>query len=72
MDKSETPHPSTEAVHAYLEGLRQSGAVNMWGSVPYLEQAFDMTRAEAKDALLAWIESHRKEPSSFNQEKRHD
>lgn len=59
--KQPAGRPSTEAVHAYLEGLRRSGAVNMWGSVPYLEEAFDMSRAEARDALIAWIESHRRE-----------
>lgn len=43
--------------HDYLCQLRDSGAVNMWGASPYLEQQFQLSRAEAKDVLLAWIKA---------------
>ena len=52
---------STEDINAYLCGLRDSGAINMFGAVPYLEDTFDMTRAEAKAALFAWMDSFKRE-----------
>lgn len=52
--------PTTQEVHEYLIGLRDSGVTNMWGAAPYLEAAFDMSRQEAKAALLNWIDNMRK------------
>jgi hypothetical protein len=52
--------PTTQEIHDYLIDLRDSSEVNMWGAVPYLEARFDMSKAEAKVALFAWM-------ASFNQ-----
>ena len=52
--------PTTEDVFAYLVALRDSGRVNMWGAVPYLEERFGMSKAEAKAALFAWMDSFKK------------
>jgi hypothetical protein len=41
----------------YLVELRDSGETNMWGAAPYLEREFGLTRHEAKDILIKWIES---------------
>lgn len=41
----------------YLVELRDSGVTNMWGAAPYLEHQFGLSRQEAKDILIAWIES---------------
>ena len=41
----------------YLVELRDSGETNMWGAAPYLEREFGLTRREAKDILIKWIES---------------
>jgi len=41
----------------YLMALRDSGVTNMWGAGPYLEAAFNMTRAEANIVLIEWIKS---------------
>ena len=41
----------------YLVELRDSGVTNMWGAAPYLEQEFGLSRQEARDVLIAWIES---------------
>lgn len=49
--------PKTEDVFAYLVLLRDSGEVNMWGAIPYLEMRFRMNQAEAKAALFAWMDS---------------
>ena len=52
---------STEDINAYLIALRDTGVTNMWGAVPYLEEAFDMSRSEAKAALFAWMDSFKRE-----------
>ena len=52
---------STEDINAYLIALRDTGVTNMFGAVPYLEEAFDMSRSEAKAALFAWMDSFKKE-----------
>lgn len=44
-----------EEISKYLSDLRESGVVNMWGAVPYLQEEFDMTHRDAKEALLEWI-----------------
>ena len=44
-----------QKINAYLTALRDSGKVNMMGATPYLQRDFGMTRYEARDALLHWI-----------------
>ena len=41
----------------YLNTLRDSGVTNMFGAAPYLQEAFDLSRNEAKEILLAWMNS---------------
>ena len=48
--------PSKPEINEYLIELRDSGEVNMWGASPYLQAHFGMTHAEAKRALLEWID----------------
>ncbi len=43
----------------YLVTLRDSGVTNMWGANSYLIQQFGMTRSEAKQVLVKWIQSFR-------------
>ena len=43
----------------YLEQLRKSGVTNMFGAGPYLQQEFGLTRQDARDILLKWMESYR-------------
>lgn len=71
-----TPQPAPEVTRAkgdaamadnkkyfdYLEELRESGAVNMSGAVPYLQRqfpelGFDINRA--RSILLEWMEANR-------------
>jgi hypothetical protein len=49
----------TKEHYDYLIALRDSGVTNMWVAVPYLEDRFDLTRKEAKDILIEWIETFR-------------
>ena len=46
----------TQEHHDYLIELRDSGAINMWGATPYIEEYFGIQRSEAKAILLEWIE----------------
>lgn len=41
----------------FLENLRDSGVTNMWGASPYLKDRFNLTKTEASDILMAWIDS---------------
>lgn len=42
----------------YLEELRKSGATNMYGAVPYLQEAFDLEYEEAKRILVDWMQNY--------------
>ena len=44
--------------YGYLEQLRQSGATNMFGATPYLRNAFQLDRHEARDILVSWMENY--------------
>lgn len=42
----------------FLDVLRESGATNMFGSVPYLQEAFpELTKGEAKSIFVYWMRS---------------
>ena len=46
-----------KAVFDYLVYLRDSGATNMFGAVPYIEQEFGFDQQKAKAWLVYWMES---------------
>ena len=50
----------------FLNRLRESGATNMFGAAPYLEEAFDLDRREAKAALMAWMQWVDENPSNLD------
>ena len=42
----------------YLDGLRESGATNMFGAAPYLQREFpNLTRAESRTIVSYWMKS---------------
>jgi hypothetical protein len=51
----------TEQINTYLNALRESGRINMFGATPYLMDRFDLTRKQASIALIAWMESYKQE-----------
>jgi len=51
--------PTKQEIHEFLLELRDSGETNMFGASPYLMEEFGMTRYQAKDALLEWMQSFR-------------
>ena len=44
--------------YVYLEKLRQSGETNMFGSAPYLREAFGLGRREAIKILSSWMDNY--------------
>lgn len=57
MDQTPRPAHVTDEVLKYLDDLRETGCLNMFGAAPYLEQDFDFDRGQAKTALLYWMET---------------
>jgi len=45
----------------FLDGLRDSGVVNMFGAAPYLEENFFIGVRLARKVLQAWMETYGKE-----------
>ena len=39
----------------YLNTLRKSGITNMFGAGPYLQDTFDLQKAEARKILANWM-----------------
>jgi len=46
-----------EEYFIYLDNIRESGAINMFGAAPYLQDAFGLSRYDAKDILLEWMDT---------------
>ena len=42
-------------VFLYLDRLRESGIVNMFGAGVYVEDVFDLRKFEAKGLLIKWM-----------------
>jgi hypothetical protein len=49
-----TPTATTEHLE-YLDALRDSGATNMFGAAPYLQEEFALSKAEARSILGEWM-----------------
>lgn len=41
----------------FLDNLRDSGRINMFGAAPYLQQAFGLDKREARQVLREWMDS---------------
>lgn len=44
-----------EKYYNYLNELRETGLVNMFGAAIYLENDFGLSHEKAKEILLKWI-----------------
>ena len=58
MSQAEYPNVTVneEDAKAFLNDLRDSSEINMFGAVPHLELEFDMAHNEAKAVLMWWME----------------
>lgn len=41
----------------FLDNLRESGVTNMFGAAPYVEEAFDLGKADAREVTSYWMGS---------------
>ena len=58
--------PKTTNVYwLYLEELRRSGEINMYGATPYLMTRFNLSRTEAKEILSDWMRNYN--PEDYNE-----
>jgi predicted RNA-binding Zn-ribbon protein involved in translation (DUF1610 family) len=47
---------SQEEISSYLNDLRASGVTNMFGAGAYIERDFNLSKQEAREALVYWME----------------
>lgn len=52
---AQRPEVCSEEMLVYLDELRESGKTNMFGAGPFLEKEFILTKREARDVLLYWM-----------------
>jgi hypothetical protein len=46
-----------ESVFKFLDDLRESGAVNMFGAGQFVQEAFDVDRREARTLVGEWMDT---------------
>lgn len=66
IEKIEEVKEPFEEEFQFLERLRKSGAVNMWGATPYLAKAFKLPTSKAGDILSEWIERYDELNKKYN------
>jgi len=44
-----------DRVFVFLDRLRESGIVNMYGAGPYVEEFFDLKRCGAGELVIKWM-----------------
>ena len=49
----------TLSQYDFLDDLRDSGVTNMFGAAPYLMEAFELNKSEAKGILIDWIKQNK-------------
>lgn len=42
----------------FLEDLKESGQINMFGAAPVLQEAFGLNKYEARAVLADWMKSY--------------
>lgn len=54
-DNEKAPTILTQEHIDFLDALRASGVVNMFGARPYLVEVFDLDQKTAKEILITWM-----------------
>lgn len=57
MESKITITESEKEMFDYLNGLRESGAVNMFGARPYLAEQFELSKSESSYVLQKWMKN---------------
>ena len=55
----EEPRPEfvTDEHLRFLDELRESGEINLFGAAPYLSNIFDLSEQEARKTLTYWMQT---------------
>ena len=51
----EISNDEKENIFDYLEDLRDSGQINMFGASPYIVEAFGLNKYQAREILSEWM-----------------
>ena len=51
----------------FLDALRESGEMNMFGAVGYIERVFGMPRSIAKNIFYQWTETYKRPENVYPQ-----
>lgn len=57
---------TTNKYWIFLENLRRSGQVNMFGATPFLVESFDIDSHEARRILSDWMQNYN--PDDYEEE----
>ena len=52
-----TKQITQEQVNRFLDDLRETGATNMYGATPYIQEIFNINKYDAQRFLLKWMET---------------
>lgn len=55
--KIELTEEFKEQVFGFLDAFRETGHINMFGSGPLVQEAFDVDRHQAKELVLEWMDT---------------
>ena len=55
--KTERDSESLEEYFAFLDSIRESGKINMFGAAPVLQEVYGLNKREARDILLQWMDT---------------
>lgn len=55
--KTERDSESLEQYFAFLDIIRESGQINMFGAAPVLQEVYGLTRQESRKILLEWMDT---------------
>ena len=59
----EISNDEKENIFNYLEDLRDSGQINMFGASPYIVEAFGLNKYQAREILSEWMYDYECEES---------
>lgn len=48
-------NPSREELFEFLDDIREGGTINMFGAAPYVQEAFDLTKKQARDVTMSYV-----------------
>lgn len=57
MESQITITESEKEMFEFLNDLRESGSINMFGARPYLAKQFELSNMESLDILVKWIKN---------------